>query len=202
MPKKSALNLQPKTLDIFSKINYFYDSKANMERINTKIVLDPQIKTNLCTLINNRTHAKLSDKGAKFVFDYIVYIRERYDGLLERDSKAFNNDFDSFVNWWFDNKNYNKNNGAKCCYCGSTQKQWKKILDDPNSRFHKSKKGGSKNVWGKPNMEVERIIAGGPYDKNNCSFACHLCNNAKSDMIENEDFKPIGKVIGKYLKSL
>ena len=33
MTKKPVLNLQSKTLDIFSKINYFYDSKAERQRL-------------------------------------------------------------------------------------------------------------------------------------------------------------------------
>lgn len=52
-------------------------------------------------------------------------------------------------------------------------------------------------------MEVERDDPNGPYSVSNCLSACHLCNNAKSDMIEGEDFKKYFKdAFSNYLNSL
>lgn len=54
-------------------------------------------------------------------------------------------------------------------------------------------------------LEIERIISF-PEDKNiyskeNCDYACHVCNNSKSDFISPNEFYWIAKGISEMWKS-
>ncbi|MDR0560263.1 MAG: hypothetical protein LBG92_08825 [Prevotellaceae bacterium] len=41
-----------------------------------------------------------------------------------------------------------------------------------------------------------------PYNSENCVLACAWCNNAKTDAFTEEEFKPIGKMIGKQIAEI
>ena len=41
-----------------------------------------------------------------------------------------------------------------------------------------------------------------PYNKDNCVLACYWCNNAKTDAFTADEFKPIGKEIGKTIQKI
>ncbi len=99
---------------------------------------------------------------------------------------------DNFVNWFV--KQYIKQ-GGKCYYCGLEGKvlsNYKQQLKDINmlkyGGFRKGKRGKS--------LEVEKIKAKGNYSYRNCVLACYPCNNAKSDVFTDKEFKIIGAVIG------
>ncbi|MBF7047814.1 hypothetical protein IY804_06995 [Campylobacter volucris] len=47
-------------------------------------------------------------------------------------------------------------------------------------------------------MQIERLDPDKGYNEENCVLACCICNNAKSDMINTENFK---KYFGKHIKS-
>ncbi len=87
---------------------------------------------------------------------------------------------------WFDQSVYDKG----CCYCGTTHETSKKIFD-----FQIISKGRLDATRGKHRMhrlELERVIPNEPYDNlKNLAWACHWCNNAKSNFFTKEEFKPV-----------
>lgn len=50
-------------------------------------------------------------------------------------------------------------------------------------------------------MEVDRIKPNEGYVIGNLALSCYWCNNAKTDEFNAEEFKPIGKAIGKVLRA-
>lgn len=102
----------------------------------------------------------------------IQKIRDRYNSILNREVK---NEFGSFKEFycWFINQKY------QCYYCKTTQKDLKKLFEQ---NILISKKFNA-------TLHIERFDSNEPYCKNNCTLACAICNNAKSDFVSKEDFK-------------
>lgn len=48
----------------------------------------------------------------------------------------------------------------------------------------------------------ELLYLPAPYNPDNCVLACYWCNNAKTDAFTDKEFKPIGDLIGKTIKSI
>lgn len=172
----------------------------------------------------------LMNENVRIIKKRLDYIKSRFSTIDSRNKEiynkkwnkenehAFEGKFNDFLEWWLDGIDAKK--GIKCSYCNSTEDDWIKIIErrtiDENDyqpgKLHKSKKGTStkdelnnidRDVWGKPNMEIDKINPGNGYYKDNCVFACHLCNNAKSDLVEESDFKTYFKpAIQKYIKKL
>lgn len=139
-------------------------------------------------------HSRFKQKEDKQSEDYI-----KMKGKTPK--HAFDNDFDEFVDWWA--TNCKKDEGPVCYYCGTSEKTYKKIFDKRvkdadaqfvNGKLHQSKKPSFNSEF----MEIDKKDPSKGYIYDNCVFACHLCNNAKSDMISAEDFK---KKIGPAIKA-
>ena len=95
---------------------------------------------------------------------------------------------DSF--WEF--KNWHETAEKKCFYCGITENQIAELF--------KTNKIETKRNRGKK-LEIERLLPKEPYDNlKNLVFSCYWCNNAKTDTFSSEEFKIIGKEIGKIWK--
>jgi hypothetical protein len=83
----------------------------------------------------------------------------------------------------------------RCHYCGITQ-------DEIDRMYREGRLPTSGRLTrGKP-LEVERLAAKESYSSlGNLAWACYWCNNAKSDLFSEEEFKPIGKAIGDVHRS-
>ncbi len=76
----------------------------------------------------------------------------------------------------------------ECFYCGINTAQL-------NILFDKLKEVNKRPTRGK-SLELERRIADKPYDDiHNLVLCCYICNNAKSDLFDHEQFIPIGQAI-------
>lgn len=80
--------------------------------------------------------------------------------------------FKTFYNWY-------KEQGNRCYYCETDAKTLKELFD--NRQLNSGKFNDT--------LHIERLEPKEPYSPNNCKLACSLCNNAKSDLISNENFK-------------
>ena len=104
--------------------------------------------------------------------------------------------FEEFYDWFIEKTKH----GNKCCYCGVNQDELNnlKIAKNPMNRLKRETRGKT--------LEIERIISypneKNIYSKDNCDFACHVCNNAKSDFISPKEFKYIAKGISIMWKNL
>lgn len=102
--------------------------------------------------------------------------RNIFHARKKKDPKAFG-DFADFLEWWY--SKVDENGVRKCCYCGIDEITCKKAFD----------KGILSSEKFTGTLHIERKNPPKGYNKDNCEFACALCNNAKSDMITEEDFK-------------
>lgn len=92
---------------------------------------------------------------------------------------VFGDDFEAFFAWWCDKTP--EDGIRRCCYCEVDEKALKDAFD---LKIISSKKQSFSGE-----LQIERKIPNGDYCAGNCEFACVICNNAKSDMISEDDFK-------------
>lgn len=91
----------------------------------------------------------------------------------------------NFYNWFISEP-------KQCCYCG---------IDELSLKEYFEKNQDSKRFQRGKSLEIERILTdknNNFYNKENCSLACYICNNAKSDLIFYKDFEPIAKGINEF----
>lgn len=74
-----------------------------------------------------------------------------------------------------------KKNGAKCTYCGINQEDFT-------------------SIWGKfyitrGRLEIDRMDNKKGYVNGNCTLACAICNNAKSNKFTYDEMIKVGKMI-------
>ena len=97
---------------------------------------------------------------------------------------VFGDDFDAFFAWWCEKTP--EGGIRKCCYCEVDE-------DTVRAAFAKDEKDecviSSKKQSFSGELQIERKDPNGNYCADNCDFACVICNNAKSDMISEDDFK-------------
>jgi hypothetical protein len=117
-----------------------------------------------------------------------------------------------FINWYENQENND------CYYCGIEIKTLrtlvlKGIIDSKRffSYSYTTKKGNKKFGTRCKNFEVDRKIQDGSYSTENCVIACYFCNNDKSDIFTDVEYKIFIGAINqnkkdnpryKYLKSL
>lgn len=132
-----------------------------------------------------------------------IYTRFR---ALYRNKKAeeienppFDSDFSAFLDWWCErteeaekSKESNENNAQgirRCYYCGIEEVK-------SQAAFEKGLVQ-SKKFTG--TLHIDKKDPDKGYNRDNCEFACALCNNAKSDIFTEKDFmKSIAPAIKKY----
>ena len=101
----------------------------------------------------------------------IVTLRKRFNSFDKKRKEGFKS-FVNFYRWYVSQK-------KECHYCGATQEQLDRLFDDEliiSSKFNAT-------------LHIEQKTPKQGYSENNCVLACALCNNAKSDMINEENFK-------------
>lgn len=102
----------------------------------------------------------------------IQKIKNRYNSILNREVNHEFENFREFYTWFINQKD-------ECYYCQTTQKDLKKLFEQNvliSKKFNAT-------------LHIERFDSSKPYSKNNCTLACAICNNAKSDFISKEDFQ-------------
>lgn len=105
----------------------------------------------------------------------IQKIRTKFTGKRKED---FKNNFEDFYNWYNEAK-------QECGYCGVTQDELSQIFREekflPLNEAVKRSSG---------TLEIERRdSAENSYGKENIILACPLCNNAKSNLIDEESWR-------------
>lgn len=121
----------------------------------------------------------------KNVNEQLQAIYDRFKSVCGRDSNAFGG-FINFLEWWYEEMD--ENGEHYCYYCD--------VKESISKATFENKKINSKKFTG--GLQIDRKNPDKGYNKNNCVFACVLCNNAKSDMISENDFK---KYFGKATKA-
>ena len=106
-------------------------------------------------------------------------------------------DFEDFYKW------YNKQK-KECHYCSLTEEESQKIVMLgilKSNRFPlngKITRGRARGVW----LEIDRKNPKGKYSQNNCVLSCYFCNNDKSDVFNEAEYKNFIKDRREYLRNL
>ena len=98
-------------------------------------------------------------------------------------------DIVSFYKWY----KKEEKKGKKCGYCGVSSNTLKNLFD--------TGKLDSKKFT--ETLHIERKNPNKEYSTENCMFACSLCNNAKSDLISEDNYRDyFSTSMSKFLEDL
>jgi len=112
--------------------------------------------------------------------EYLSNLRKIWKSKFEK--TELTESFWEFKKWY-------ENIEKKCFYCGITETQINELFN--RKKIYTKRNRGKK-------LEIERLLPNEPYNNiENLVFSCYWCNNAKTDTFSSEEFKIIGKVIGK-----
>jgi 5-methylcytosine-specific restriction endonuclease McrA len=136
--------------------------------------------------IMNISREKLSNiRKEEGVEPQIKYIQNVYNKFTGQRKESFKHDFRKFYDWYQDQD-------QKCGYCDVTQEELdtlfhkdRRILPylDSKRKLVKAPKRSSGT------LEIERVDSSDSYNSENIILACPLCNNAKSNLIDEESWR-------------
>ena len=149
--------------------------------------------------INNKNTSKISinknyiiDELDKENLDYESCIKafndkypnykEYYDLYYNESRASFFANPDDLLKWFKNQKN-------RCGYCGVTQKDLKKlaVIRGTSNKPNITLNGKTKRSKG--TLEIEKKDPAKGYTYENCILACPLCNNAKSNLIDEDGWR-------------
>lgn len=116
----------------------------------------------------------------------ISIIQEIFNKFNEKRKEGFKT-FDKFLEWY-------RNQSRKCYYCQTSEEAIKNL-------FKVGVFNPKKKAWTKGSLQIEKLDPNAEYSKTNCVLACVFCNNAKSDLMTDKEFKDFfGEPMKKYLE--
>ena len=132
--------------------------------------------------IDRRQLLELRSDDVKAEIKRIQHIYTKFTG--KRKDEGY--DFKEFHDWYEDQD-------QKCGYCDVEQEDLYQIFKkfpekgmlpylDPNNNYKKAPKRSSGT------LEIERLDSSGSYELKNMILACPLCNNAKSNLIDEDSW--------------
>ncbi len=96
--------------------------------------------------------------------------------------------FIRFYKWYLDTL---QEQNHQCYYCGTSEENLKKLFkindNDKDKPLYSKKRGFTAT------LQIEKRNPNKPYNESNCALICAFCNNAKSDMINDENFREFAK---------
>jgi 5-methylcytosine-specific restriction endonuclease McrA len=133
--------------------------------------------------LSRETIHKLVDDKVKEVIEDIQKIRSKF---TEKRKIGFNNDFKAFYEWYISQE-------QKCGYCGISQDELYEIFKEKHilpylesdREYQKNPKRSSGT------LEIERLDSSVSYNPSNLILACPLCNNAKSNLIDEKSWRDL-----------
>ncbi|MFQ3674961.1 MAG: hypothetical protein SNJ64_00260 [Endomicrobiia bacterium] len=114
-----------------------------------------------------------------------------------REGKSSFKNFSEFYEWYQKTKKI-------CHYCGLKEEESQEIVMRgllKSKRFPQNgqiKRGQARGVW----LEVDRLDPKDDYKLNNVVLCCYFCNNDKSDVFNEKQYKAFSKNRVKYLREL
>jgi len=168
---------------------FLYDEYIEMGDIEQRYHLQPferrKIYNDFC---------EIKDVSGETNRDKIKRIRGLYHNKKSKKDESWSfTDFKSFYYWYV--AQYDKQ--KSCCeYCKTPEKNIAIITRKIKAKGFKSR--------GK-HLEVERrdsTVGNNKYNKDNCVLCCIFCNNAKSTLFKQDEFKPIADGIGLAVRNI
>ncbi|MBC5992420.1 hypothetical protein [Pontibacter cellulosilyticus] len=134
--------------------------------------------------INSDQLNQLRTKFKRFNKLYSKYFNEHRKALFEDPEKLLE---------WYDRQN------DSCNYCGTTQSVLHKIVKRRNGNLTLNKK----TKRSKGTLEIEKLDPSKDYTYENSVLSCPFCNNAKSNLISEEDWRRFfAPAMKDYFKSI
>ena len=121
-----------------------------------------------------------------------------YKDKVREDLNGFES-IEDFHSWYEENVK-----DGKCFYCGLTERESQKIIHDgllTSKRFPLSgrfSQGVNRGFW----LEVDKRNPKGKYSRENSVPCCYFCNNDKSDVFTDEQYKEFVKDRSNFIKGL
>lgn len=121
-----------------------------------------------------------------------------YNDKVRRDLNGFSS-FSDFTNWYDENVK-----DGKCFYCGLTERDSQKIIHCGQLTSKRFPKGGlisrgvNRGYW----LEIDKKNPNGFYSRDNCVPSCYFCNNDKSDVFNEEQYRNFKENRIDFIKNL
>lgn len=133
---------------------------------------------------------QIDRKRVSELWDELKEPREKLSELRKIWKSKFKETINTESFWKF--KEWYEKTERKCFYCGITENQISELFN--KGELYTKRSRGRK-------LEIERLSPNEPYENlENLVFSCYWCNNAKTDTFTSDEFKIIGKEIGKIWK--
>ena len=150
----------------------------------------------------NQKDKRIKIRIPKFEWKYIVRTKEEMEKWFDDTDKEGISGFDNkndFYDWYEENVK-----DGKCHYCDLTERECQEIIHKgllTSLRFpiyKNSSQGVNRGYW----LEIDRRNPTGLYSKENCVPCCYFCNNDKSDVFTEEQYKEFMKDRIGFIKKL
>lgn len=112
-------------------------------------------------------------------------LKDWYSDKVKKEINGFI-DFEDFKNWY---EEFVRDN--QCYYCGLTERESQKIVHNgllTSKRFPFEglfSQGVNRGYW----LEIDKKDPLGIYSRENCVPSCYFCNNDKSDVFNEEQYR-------------
>jgi hypothetical protein len=139
------------------------------------------------------------------------FIWEEYKGRTEKEMLSwYNNKVKDGVSEFVDEKEFikwykeNMKDGGECYYCGIKEEECQKLIHKgllTSLRFpiyNNRTQGANRGYY----LDIDRKNPTGLYSYKNCVLSCYFCNNDKSDVFNDEEYKKFKENRSGYLRNL
>ncbi|MDD3602013.1 MAG: hypothetical protein PHZ17_01700 [Sulfurovum sp.] len=140
--------------------------------------------------IADKLKLDLEEFGELASIEEVVAKKEKIDKLFSNQYTGSRKEgFKSFIKFyeWYEKQ------GNQCYYCKTDSKTLQELFDSnklKSTKFNET-------------LHIERLRPKEDYSPDNCRLACSLCNNAKSDLISNENYENyFGNAMRRFLIDL
>jgi len=134
-------------------------------------------------------HRNIQNMSWEYRYKTDKQLRSWYNDKVRKGVNGFI-DFTDFKDWYNDNIK-----DRHCYYCGLTERKSQQIIHNgilKSKRFPLEgmfSQGVNRGYW----LEVDRKNPVGNYSKENCVPSCYFCNNDKSDVFTDIQYKEFVK---------
>ena len=135
------------------------------------------------------------EKGHSYC-DRCLSASKKYSSIFERTKGNEKKSIEkwgraAFIKWYIKQKD-------ECHFCHITEEQSFRYYE----HLRKSGYRTTLNSTRGKSFEVDRLDNKGLYTDKNCKLVCYYCNNAKSDVFNEQQFVSIGKAIGDQIEKV
>lgn len=114
---------------------------------------------------------------------------DKYSSIMARNKEIQKWKRGAFIKWYVEQPN-------ECYFCKITETQSEQYYEHLIKTEYRTLQASTRGKC----LEVDKLNNTAGYVDHNCKLVCYYCNNAKSDVFNEEQFHPIADVIGQKIK--